>query len=426
MPLTRKDPASAAGAANDPVHAGAPTDPRTAPGPDLPAGLLWQSFEVTYAFPVVFTSGLFDVANALLADALGRLEPGTRRRFAVVVDAGVVAADPSLVARIDAWAQAHAMRVELLAEPFVAPGGEALKNDPAALEPLYALVHELGIDRHSALVGVGGGALLDAVGLVAATSHRGVRHVRVPTTVLAQNDSGVGVKNGVNRFGQKNWHGTFAPPFAVLNDSDFLALLGERDRRAGLAEAVKVALIRDGAFFEALEADRDALVRFEPAAVARTVRRCAELHMHQIGRGGDPFELGSARPLDFGHWAAHRLEALTGHGLRHGEAVAIGIALDARYSTLAGLLAPGADERIRSLLGGLGFALWDDALDAAGADRESALLAGLEHFRTHLGGELTITLLEGIGRGVEVHEMDASLVLESIDWLRARAPGARA
>ena len=413
MPLTRKDPASDGAAANDAAHARDPAPPVR--------DTLWQRFEVPYAFPVSFTLDLFDPGNDLLAATLARLEPGTRRRFAVVVDAGVVAADPGLPARIEAWADRHAGNVELLGAPLVAPGGEALKNDPATLEPMYALVHERGIDRHSALVGIGGGALLDAVGLVAATSHRGVRHVRVPTTVLAQNDSGVGVKNGINRFGQKNWHGTFAPPFAVINDAAFLALLGARDRRAGMAEAVKVALIRDAAFFDALEADATALARFEPAAVGRMIRRCAALHMHQIARGGDPFELGSARPLDFGHWAAHRLEALTGHRLRHGEAVAIGIALDARYSVLAGLLAPGEELRVAALLEALGFALWDSALDAREPDGGHALIAGLEHFRTHLGGRLTVTLLEGIGRGVEVHEMDEARVLQGIDWLRARA-----
>ena len=434
MPSIRKDPASADGAANDPAHAAPsplpeppsgtaspPPEHATAAPPAGPEETLWQRFEVRFAFPVSFTVDLFAPDNPVLANTLCRLEPAERRRFALVLDAGVAEADPGLAERIERWAGAHASRVELLAPPFVVPGGEALKNDPRALEPLYALVHDLGIDRHSALVGVGGGALLDAVGLVAATSHRGVRHVRVPTTVLAQNDSGVGVKNGVNRFGQKNWHGTFAPPFAVINDAAFLALLGARDRRAGMAEAVKVALIRDREFFERLERDAAALARFEPAAVGRMIRRCAELHMHQIGCGGDPFELGSARPLDFGHWAAHRLESLSAHRLRHGEAVAIGIALDARYSALAGLLAPGEDERVARLLEALGFALRDEALGAREADGSSALIAGLEHFRTHLGGELTVTLLEGVGHGVEVHEMDPDLVAESVRWLGARA-----
>ena len=193
------------------------------------------------------------------------------------------------------------------------------------------------IDRHSYVIAIGGGAVLDAVGLVAATTHRGVRLIRVPTTVLAQDDSGVGVKNGVNLCGVKNFVGTFAPPFAVLNDLDLLTRLSERDKIAGMAEAVKVALIRDGDFFAWLERNADELVTFERPALAQMIRRCAELHMRQIAHGGDPFETGSARPLDYGHWSAHKLESLTHHHVRHGEAVAIGIALDARYSVLAGL-----------------------------------------------------------------------------------------
>ena len=188
------------------------------------------------------------------------------------------------------------------------------------------------------MIAVGGGAVLDAVGLVAATTHRGVRLIRVPTTVLAQDDSGVGVKNGVNLYGVKNFCGTFAPPFAVLNDLDLLTPLAERDKIAGMAEAVKVALIRDGDFFAWLERHADDLITFQRPALAAMIRRCAELHMRQIAHGGDPFETGSARPLDYGHWSAHKLESLTKHHLRHGEAVAIGIALDARYSVLAGLL----------------------------------------------------------------------------------------
>src|SRR5262249_48180532 len=153
--------------------------------------------------------------------------------------------------------------------------------------------------------------VLDAVGLVAATSHRGIRLIRVPTTVLAQNDSGVGVKNAVNLKGSKNFIGTFAPPFAVLNDLALIGNLPAREKIAGMAEAVKVALIRDAAFFQWLEQNIDALSLFERPAMAYMIRRCAEIHMRQIAEGGDPFESGSARPLDFGHWSAHKLESLT-------------------------------------------------------------------------------------------------------------------
>jgi 3-dehydroquinate synthase len=270
------------------------------------------------------------------------------------------------------------------------------------------------------VIAIGGGAVLDAVGLVAGVTHRGVRLIRVPTTVLAQDDSGVGVKNGVNYRGVKNFVGTFAPPFAVLNDLDLLTPLSERDKIAGMAEAVKVALIRDGEFFRWLERHADDLVVFRREAMAYMIRRCAELHMRQIAHGGDPFETGSARPLDYGHWSAHKLESLTKHHLRHGEAVAIGIALDARYSVLAGLLPAGQEERICALLEHLGFRLWHPALEATRTDGSLAVLEGLREFREHLGGELTVTLLADVGRGIEVHEIDEARMLAAMAWLKQR------
>jgi 3-dehydroquinate synthase len=155
--------------------------------------------------------------------------------------------------------------------------------------------------------------------------------------------------------------------------------------------------------------------------MAWMIRRCAELHMRQIAQGGDPFETGSARPLDFGHWAAHKLEGLTRHHLRHGEAVAIGIALDARYSVLAGLLAPGEELRIAALLEHLGFRLYHPALaQRQGGDGPLAVLAGLREFREHLGGELTVTLIDAIGSGVEVNRMDHALIEQAIGWLAER------
>jgi 3-dehydroquinate synthase len=282
---------------------------------------------------------------------------------------------------------------------------------------------ELNIDRHAFVVGIGGGAFLDMIGFVAATTHRGIRHIRVPTTVLGQNDSGVGVKNGINAFGMKNLLGSFAPPFAVLNDADFLRTLHPRDKIAGIAEAVKVSLIRDGLFFEWLEGNAEALRECAPAAMARMIRRCAELHMRQIAHGGDPFETGSARPLDYCHWSAHKLEALTAHELRHGEAVAIGLALDTRYSVQIGMLAPGGEERVYKLLKCLGFYLWHPAMETRDEQGRLIILRGIEEFREHLGGELTITLLLDIGRGEEVHTMDNNEILHAMAWLRRKETG---
>jgi 3-dehydroquinate synthase len=379
-----------------------------------------QRFAVTYEYPVHFTRDLFDPPNPVLVDTLARLERDRRHRCMVFLDDGLAAALPGLAAAIEGYAAAHADRMALVAAPVQVPGGERIKMDLHFVEDMQRRVVEQRLDRHSYIIGIGGGALLDAVGLVAAVTHRGIRHIRVPTTVLSQNDSGVGVKNGVNFMGQKNLVGTFAPPFAVLNDLDLIDSLPPREKIAGMAEAVKVALIRDAAFFHWLERHADHLATFRPESMAWMIRRCAELHMHQIAHGGDPFETGSARPLDFGHWSAHKLEGMTRHHLRHGEAVAIGIALDARYSVLAGLLPEGADERIAVLLEHLGFRLWHAAVRMTSDAGDLVLLEGLREFQEHLGGELTVTLLEGIGQGVEVHEMDVGRVAAALDWLEAR------
>lgn len=381
----------------------------------------WQRFSVPYEFPVVFTEGVFDPENPALRDVLCRLEPAKRHRVVVFVDDGLSAGQPPLIEAITRYAQRHSDVMELACAPVTVPGGEKIKSELHFVESVQQTLFDLHIDRHSYVVAVGGGAVLDAIGLVASTTHRGVRHIRIPTTVLAQNDSGVGVKNGVNLQGVKNFVGSFAPPFAVLNDLEFILTLPERDKIAGMAEAVKVALIRDAEFFGWIERHMDDLATFERSAMAHMIRRCAELHMRQISQGGDPFESGSARPLDYGHWSAHKLESLTRHHVRHGEAVAIGMALDARYSVLAGLLPQGEEERICALLEYLGFDLWHPALAKTGASGEWVILEGLRDFQEHLGGELTVTLLAGIGVGVEVHEIDRERMRQAMAWLKERA-----
>ena len=370
-----------------------------------------QRFRVTLDYPVVFTRDALSVDNPALADVVSRREPERRHRVVAIVDRNVAAAHPGLGDGLAAYAAAHPARIELVAPLEVIPGGEPAKTWAVA-EALWRRLAELRIDRHSYVVAIGGGAVLDVVGFAAATLHRGVRLVRMPTTVLAQNDAGIGVKNGINAFGAKNMLGAFAPPFAVINDSRFLATLGPRDRAAGMAEAVKVALVRDAGFFTWLVEHRAQLAAFEPAAVEVLIRRCAELHLAHIAGGGDPFEQGNARPLDFGHWAAHKLELLTDHGLRHGEAVAIGMALDARYSVESGLLGEADCRAILELLAGLGLPVWHDAL------RSPALLDGLAEFREHLGGELCITLLAAIGRGVDARDVHPLRVQQAIAALQ--------
>jgi 3-dehydroquinate synthase len=239
----------------------------------------------------------------------------------------------------------------------------------------------------------------------------------MPTTTLAQNDAGIGVKNGVNAFGRKNFLGTFAPPYAVINDFDFLKTLPVRDMRAGIAEAVKVALIKDGASFNALYAERGKLAVFEPEAMEKMIIRCSELHMEHICQGGDPFEGGESRPLDFGHWSAHNLEELTSGDIKHGEAVAIGIALDSLYSRHIGRITEQELQKILTILEDIGFDLYHPALERVDIDR------ALQGFREHLGGELTITMLRGIGRISDLHEIDTKLMRICIETLARRKEG---
>jgi 3-dehydroquinate synthase len=380
-----------------------------------------QSFDISYEYPVVFTRDAFSSANRSLIDVLTRREASKLHRCGIFVDEGVLSALPDLADQISAYASLHAKHLKIVGKLVPVPGGERCKNDPDMISNLLEKFSELAIDRHSFVIAIGGGAVLDAVGYAAAIFHRGARHIRFPTTVLAQDDSGVGVKNAVNFLGLKNLIGTFAPPWAIINDSAFIDCLPAREKRAGMAEAVKVALIRDGNFFRWIESNHAALAQFSPPHLDRLIKDCAELHMRQIRLGGDPFEAGSARPLDFGHWSAHKLEHLTQNEVNHGEAVAIGIALDTRYSVLEGLLAEGEDERVVRLLKRLGFALWHDALRQKNAKGQHSLLQGLADFQEHLGGELTITLLADIGRGVEVHEMNVERINRCIDWLQQQA-----
>jgi 3-dehydroquinate synthase len=382
-----------------------------------------RTIAVQWRHQVHFTEDVFAAANPLLRDVLadGRPAPfGRVAKVLMIMDEALAVANPGLAGQVEAYFREHDDTLNLVCAPVLMVGGEAVKNAYFRVSEIHALIDRHHIDRHNYVIAVGGGAILDMVGLAAATAHRGVRHVRVPTTTLAQDDSGVGVKNGINAFGKKNFIGTFAPPFAVINDFNLLATLSPRDRRAGYVEAVKVACIRDGMFFGWLEQQADALARFEPEPMKRLIFRSAELHLNHIATNGDPFEMGSARPLDFGHWAAHKLEQLSEYRLRHGEAVAIGIALDVVYARMKGFLAAPEAERILRLLERLGFDLFASELLHTGERGELLVVAGLEEFREHLGGELTITLLRGIGQGFEAHDMTLPIVEQAIHELRER------
>ena len=379
-----------------------------------------QKVRVDFEYPVYFTTGVVTPSNLLLRDVVARSADRSPSPLVVVLDQGVLDHHPHLPEHIAEYVQRHRTVLSLSAPVVVVPGGEAVKNDPRHVDDIHRAINDAGLCRHSYVVAIGGGAVLDAAGYAAATAHRGIRLIRVPTTVLAQDDSAMGVKNGINAFGKKNYLGTFAPPCAVINDVSFLETLPDRHWRAGVSEAIKAALIKDRAFFDFLEAHAAALKARELPAMEQVIRRCAVLHLSHIASGGDPFELGSSRPLDFGHWSAHKLEQLTGHRLSHGEAVAIGIALDTTYSYLAGFLPEDDWRRIISLMPALGLSVYVPELGQH-LERENdpaSVLGGLDEFREHLGGSLTILMLRSIGAPFDVHDIRRDVMIRSISVLR--------
>ena len=369
-----------------------------------------QSFSVNYSYKLHFTNGLFETSNPLFVDIIKSYQEQGQVKVIVVIDEQVVTSNKNLTSAIENYCSDYSSHIDLR-EIITITGGEASKNKFANVERIWKAISDKSICRHSFVIALGGGALIDMAGYATATAHRGVKLIRIPTTVLAQNDAAVGVKNGINAFDKKNFIGTFALPYAIINDLDFLKTLERRDWIAGIAEAIKVALIKDSNFFDYIEDNAKLLSERQMDAMAPLIHKCAEIHMQHISNGGDPFENGSSRPLDFGHWAAHKLEQMTNYELRHGEAVAMGIALDLTYAHLIGLIDEQILERILAVLVNVGFNL---NIPLKSAEEVDELLKGIEEFREHLGGQLTITLISGIGKKQDVHQIDFDKMRQAI------------
>lgn len=369
---------------------------------------------ITFKHRVLFTRDAFAGENLGVAEVLAE---GGGRRVLVFLEDTVAAAWKGLSDQIHGYFGKLDFEFRGVR---VFSGGEACKADEDLVREVWREIDMSHVDRHSYVLAIGGGAFLDAVGFAVSTAHRGVRLVRFPTTTLSQDDSGVGVKSAINAFGKKNWIGSFAVPFAVINDFKLLESQDPDSSVAGLIEAVKVALVKDKEFFEWIEQHVEALSKLERAPFEECVKRSALLHARHIALGGDPFETGSSRPLDYGHWAAHKMEALTNYQLSHADAVAVGVALDTIYSEKIGLLGKAEAERVIQVLTDLGLKTYHPALDWTDAKGNRRVLAGLDEFREHLGGELTVLLLADLGKGADVHEFDMPLLEESIEHLREK------
>ncbi len=376
-----------------------------------------QRFSVPFQYPVYFTHGLFDPTNPILEHVVAESGTAKPHRVLVYIDDGVIAAIPGIEQRITEYLAQRPDRFKLVRPPESVPGGERTKNGWNVVQNIMARIGSSHLCRHSFVIAVGGGSALDMIGFAASLVHRGVRLIRVPTTVLAQNDAGVGVKNGMDEHGMKNFVGTFAPPYAVLNDSDFLHTLDDKYWLGGLSEAYKVAIIKDRPLLDFLAENACALRKRDMAPMEHVIRRAAILHLEHIAGSGDPFEFGTARPLDFGHWCAHRLEVQSNYALGHGQAVAIGIALDTYYACRIGLLTQDECDLILRALRDTGLPIWSPVLEHQDENSELEILRGLKEFQEHLGGRLTITLPNHLGEKTEIHDMDTKIIQDAVAYL---------
>jgi 3-dehydroquinate synthase len=378
------------------------------------AMIVKQSFKVKYEYEVIYTRGLFSAQDNTMTRILG----AHRSNVMIFLDDKVAEAFPLLVRQAQQWAANNPASMKLIAPVEIVPGGETIKNGWDHINAMVKRMMEAGLCRHSYVMIIGGGAVLDAVGFAAAIFHRGVRQIKVPTTMLAQDDSGVGVKNGVNYQGAKNLYGCFYPPDAVVIDYGFLRTLAPRDIRSGVAEVLKVAFIKDKGLYQYIRDNAEKIRENHCATLEYLVLKSSGLHLQHIG-SGDPFEKGSSRPLDFGHWSAHKMETLTHNEIRHGEAVAVGMALDIYCAALLEIIPLREAEEMLETMRACGLVLWHAVLNQRDPSGQLQLLGGLEAFREHLGGRLTLAMPAGIGRFVDIHELPRQIVEKAIKMLQA-------
>ena len=374
-----------------------------------------QNITVPFSYPVYFLHDVFDSDNPLLVDVITSKEKRLHKVI-VYIEKNILNVNAKLLEKITTYCETYNDSIELVCKPIPLSGGEELKQ-LSTIEPICKTFNEFHICRQSFVLIIGGGGLLDAVGFAAAISHRGIRQIRIPTTLLSQDDSGVGVKNGINMFNIKNFAGCFAPPFAVINDFDFLKTLPRRDSIAGISEAFKVAMIKDKTFYEWLIQNRELLASLDQQTIEYTIQRSAELHLEHIRSNNDPFEFGSARPLDFGHWAAHKLEMLTNGKRSHGEAVAIGILIDSLYAFTLGYVSKEEFITLHTTFKEITLPVWDDVLLQQNEDETLSILSGIDDFQEHLGGDLHITMPNCIGNKIELSYISRTTIIKIIHVL---------
>jgi 3-dehydroquinate synthase len=328
------------------------------------------------SYPILIGSGLLSQT--------GVLERHVRGRDVLVLTNEVIA--PIYLAPV------QTLLGDRRVETVVLPDGEAHKT-MATLQTVLDRLVASRFSRDGTLLALGGGVIGDLGGFAAAIYQRGIDFIQVPTTLLAQVDSSVGGKTGVNHPGGKNMIGAFHQPRCVLMDTDTLRTLPDRELSAGLAEVVKYGLLQDAGMFAWLEGQAEALLRREPAALQHAIRRSCEIKAEIVA--DDEREQGRRALLNLGHTFGHAIERCAGYGeWLHGEAVAAGLCMAARFSARLGWLPPGDVERIARLLRRLNLPAAPPPMDS----RE--FLAAMAMDKKVLGGQIRLVLLRGIGEAV--------------------------
>ena len=361
------------------------------------------------------------VGRGLVAEAGARLAPVLRQKRVVVVTDETVAG--LHLARLAAALDAAGIRHDAI----IVPPGEATK-DFAHYAKLCEDILALGVERATAIVALGGGVVGDLAGFAAATLLRGLDFIQMPTTLLAQVDSSVGGKTAIDSAHGKNLVGAFHQPVLVLADIDALATLPRRELLAGYAEVVKYGLIRDRGFYDWLEANGAALVAGDAAARQEAVRRSCEAKAAIVA--ADERETGERALLNFGHTFGHALEAATGFGdgLKHGEAVAVGMQLAFDLSVRLGLCKAETSERVRRHLAAVG--LPTSPSGRAGALAADRLLALMRKDKKVSDGRITLILARDIGDAFVCRDVVpatlADFLAASLEPGRNSPPGERA
>jgi 3-dehydroquinate synthase len=325
-------------------------------------------------------SGILGRLGVLLAAA-------GQRRAVMIVDEAVV--EPHATAVVDGMEQAG-----LASDLLTVPAGEASKS-LAEAGRLWEALAQRGVDRQTVIVAVGGGVVGDLAGFVAAGFARGIPCWQIPTTLVAQVDSAIGGKTGINLAAGKNLVGAFWQPQGVLADIDTLATLPGREFTSGLAEVVKYGMILDAEFFAWLESNTTAIVAREPAAIVEVVHRSAALKAYVVER--DERELTGLRAcLNYGHTFAHAFETATGYGtLLHGEAVSLGMVAAARLACALGRIDESVADRQLRLLEQLDLPVSTESLTGISDDH---LLAIMARDKKTLHGQLRFVLPDRIGQ----------------------------